>query len=381
MKLQVEKKISKYISGEPMIIASPGRVNIIGEHTDYNDGFVLPAAIDKSIYIAVQKRDDDMIRLHSTEYDELYESTLTNLVKSKSHWVNYVIGVVHQLLKREFSLQGFNMVLDGDVPIGAGLSSSAAVECAVVFAMNELFALGLDKMVMVQLAQQAEHEFAGVRCGIMDMFASMYGKYEHAIKLDCRSLSHEYIPLKFSGHKLLLFNTNVKHNLASSAYNERREQCEQGVAWIKKNIPSVTALRDATSVMLEQYVLPMDKLIFQRCNYVVRENLRLLEACEDLKRGNLLALGMKMFDTHAGLSNDYEVSCTELDILIDIVKTDKAVLGARMMGGGFGGCTLNLVNEHEIERIVNEVSEKYYLQTGLDCCYYVVSAGSGTSLI
>ena len=379
--LQIEKKFSEYFPGQPLIITSPGRINIIGEHTDYNNGYVLPAAIDKAISVAVNKRDDGIIKIYSTQYNELYECSVAALVKSNKNWVNYIIGVADQLLKKDYVITGFNMVVDGDVPLGAGLSSSAALECAVVFALNELFQLKIDKLEMVKLAQKAEHEFAGVLCGIMDMFASMYGKPEYAIKLDCRSLEYEYVPLKLPGHKLLLFNTNVKHNLASSAYNERRAQCESGVALVAKHIASVKSLRDVTAQMLEQYVLPVDELIYKRCNYVVKENLRLLQACENLNKGNMRELGRNMFDTHKGLSEDYEVSCKESDLLVDLVKNNEAVLGARMMGGGFGGCTLNLVNENEIERLVNEVGEKYLLQTGLSCSHYVVAVGAGTSVV
>ena len=309
----------------------------------------------------------------------MYESSVAALVKSKKNWVNYNIGVANQLLKI-FFINDFNVVVYGDVPLGAGLSSSAAVECTALFALNELFELKLDKLAMVKLAHKAECEFAGVMCGIMDMFVCMYGKPEYAIKLGCRSLEYEYVSLKIPGYKLLLFNTNVKHSLAPSSYNERRAQCESGVALVAKQIASVKSIRDVTSQMLEQYVLPADELIYKRCNYVVQENLRLLQVCENLNKGNMWELGRNMFDTHKGLSEDYKVSCRELDLLVALVKNNEAVLGARMVGGGFGGCTLNLVNENKIERLVNEVGEKYLLQTGLSCSYYVVTVRGDTSV-
>ena len=379
---QLIKMFWELFSRDPdVIVQSPGRINIIGEHTDYNEGFVLPAAIDKFIFIAVQKREDQKICLYSTEFNEHFELSLHNLVPHKAHWSNYVMGVLHQLIKRGYFVSGVNVLVDGNIPIGAGLSSSAAVECAAIFAFNELFQLQLSKIEMIKIAQKAEHEFAGVMCGIMDMFASVYGKEDYAISLDCRSLSYQYIPLTLPGHKLVLFNTNVKHNLASSAYNERRRQCEQAVTWIKEYKPGVQSLRDVTIAMLDKFVLPKDEVVYRRCKYVVEENLRLLIACEDLAQKNLTSLGRKMLATHEGLRKDYEVSCSELDLLIQLVTNNKNVLGARMMGGGFGGCTINLVKENAIDQLVNEVSEHYLKETGLECSHYVVSIANGTSVL
>ena len=260
------------------------------------------------------------------------------------------------------------------MPLGAGLSSSAAVECATVFALNELFELQLDKMQMVKLAQAAEHAFAGVKVGIMDMFASMFGKKDNVIKLDCRSLQYEYVPFHLSGIKIVLFNTNVKHSLASTEYNTRRKECEQGVEWIKENQPEVNSLRDATIEMLDAFVLPKDKLVYKRCRFIVEEIQRLLQACEDLKRDDISALGKKMFATHDGLSKDYEVSCKELDFLVDAVRNNANVFGARMMGGGFGGCTINLVKEEAVEDLIQDISKHLSKRNESSfnciCCFY-----------
>ncbi len=271
------------------------------------------------------------------------------------------------------------LVIDGDVPIGAGLSSSAAVECATIFALNEVFGLGLDRLKMVPLAQKAEHVFAGVNCGIMDQFASMFGKKDHVIKLDCRSLDYEYVPFKLDGYKIVLFNTNVKHNLASSEYNTRRKQCERGVSLVRDAHPGVKSLRDVSMQMLKDHVEPVDPLVYQRCKYVVQENERLLEACEDLKRGDIKALGKKMYHTHHGLSYYYDVSCKELDFLVEYVKKIPAVAGARMMGGGFGGCTINLVQEDAIEKLIQGISLAYEEAMGLPLTAYIASIEDGTS--
>lgn len=375
---KVHQLFTEKFFGQPLLFKSPGRINIIGEHTDYNEGYVMPAAIDKAIFVAIQKRNDNLVQLYSGEFNEAYETELNQLHSSAKRWPNYILGVVQQYLQRGSPITGFSMVVDGDVPIGAGLSSSAAVECAVAFALNELFQLKYTKMEMVLLAQKAEHEFAGVMCGVMDQFASMFGKKEQVIQLDCRSLQYQYAPLKLEGYQLVLFNSNIKHSLASSAYNERRQQCLQGVEWVRQHLPEVNSLRDIDMPMLNKFVLQKNKLIYTRCKYVVEENERVLNAVTDLNEGNLVALGQKMYATHDGLSNMYEVSCKELDLLVTLVKNEPGVLGARMMGGGFGGCTLNLVAKSKIEKIVNEVSEKYRLQAGIDCTTYLVSVEDGT---
>lgn len=366
-------------TGESIIVRSPGRVNIIGEHTDYNDGYVLPAAIDKAAYVVVSKRTDEIMSLYASEFNDAFESKLTGFSKSDKGWPNYILGVVDQLQKGGKPVGGFNMLVAGDIPLGAGLSSSAALECATVFALNQLFSLGIEKNAMALLAQRAEHEFAGVNCGIMDMFASLFGKKNHAINLDCRTLEYTYVPLDLKEYKILLLNTNVKHELASSAYNTRRRQCEQGVAWVGEHVTGVKALRDVTVAMLDEHVLPKDKLIYQRCRFVVDENDRLLQACEDLRNADLTALGAKMFETHEGLSKMYEVSCKELDLLVEQVKNHKEVIGARMMGGGFGGCTINLVVATAIESIVAAIRPAYEEATGLPLTYYVASIEDGTN--
>ncbi|MGZ3845014.1 MAG: galactokinase [Flavisolibacter sp.] len=381
MKEKVLQDFQRNFDEEPTIVRSPGRVNIIGEHTDYNNGFVLPAAIDKAVYVAVSPRSDDMIKLYSGEFDESFETSLKKLKPTDRGWPNYILGVVDQLIKRSFSITGFNLAIDGDVPIGSGLSSSAAVECATAFALNEVFELGIDKKDLAFIGQKAEHSFAGVMCGIMDQFASVFGKKDHVIKLDCQSLDYEYVPLVLEGYKILLLNTNVKHSLGSSEYNNRRSQCEQGVAWVKEHHPEVNSLRDVNMEMLHKYVQPRDEVIYRRCKYVVEEKERLLTGCEDLKRGDLRSLGKKMFQTHDGLSKEYEVSCEELDFLVDAVRDNPDVIGARMMGGGFGGCTINIVKEEAIDGLIDQLEDSYKDKMSKDLSAYIAQIENGTSLL
>jgi len=376
----LKNTFKKLFNAEPILVRSPGRINIIGEHTDYNGGFVMPAAIDKAIYVAISKREDDEIHLFSESYQQFDISSIKSLKKSENSWANYILGVADQLKERGLRLGGFNFYIDGDVPLGAGLSSSAAVECATGFALDQLFSLSVPKMDIALIAQKAEQTFAGVNCGIMDQFASVFGKKDQAIMLDCRSMKHTYIPLKLDGYKLLLLNTNVKHALADSAYNKRRSQCEQGVAWVKEHYPNVSTLRDVDLAMLETHVKPKDLEVYTKCSFVVKEIGRLLTAAEQLENGNLQGLGSLMFETHEGLSKDYEVSCKELDFLVDAVKPLDYVLGARMMGGGFGGCTINIVKEEKIADLIEALSSKYLLQFGLKLGSYTVQTDNGTSL-
>lgn len=382
MKNSISQKYTQLFVGDPMVVRSPGRINIIGEHTDYNDGFVLPAAIDKSAYLAIALRDDNEIHLVADDLNEKFSIGIDDLKPIRdTSWPNYILGAVAQFQNNGIALRGFNAVLTSDVPIGAGLSSSAAVECATTFALNKLLHTGINKIDMVKMAQSAEHEYPGVMCGIMDQFASMMGLKDNVIKLDCRSLEYEYVPFKLEGIKILLLDSNVKHSLASSEYNTRRNECAQAVEWIREHEPQVHSLRDATEEMLDKFVLPKDKVIDKRARFIVQEISRLLRACEDLQNGNIKGLGKKMFETHKGLSELYAVSCKELDYLVDFVKNKDAVIGARMMGGGFGGCTINLVKEESIPSLVEEISNQYLKHTGYKPHAYVVSISDGTSEI
>lgn len=369
-------------SAVPLIVRSPGRVNIIGEHTDYNEGFVLPAAIDKAAYIAITPRTDQEIHLFAADLHEYFSIATTEIKPiGDISWPNYILGVVAQFKKRGIDVNGFNAVLMSDVPIGAGLSSSAAIECATVFALNELLQTHLDRMEMISMAQLAEHEYAGVLCGIMDQFASMMGKKGHAIKLDCRNLKYNYVPLQLDGIKIVLLNTNVRHSLASSEYNTRRKECHQAVDLIGAAITGIRSLRDVNDEMIEQYVMPVNQLAAKRSRFVVQEIDRLKAACKDLEAGNLSLLGQKMFATHDGLSQMYEVSCPELDYLVARVRNNPSVIGARMMGGGFGGCTINLVRENAVEELVASLKPAYEAAMGLPLDYYVAGIEDGTCII
>ncbi len=412
----IKEKFQELFNQEPLVIRSPGRINLIGEHTDYNMGFVLPAAINKAIYLGIQKRDDNEIHLHALDYDDDHKTTTDQIVRSGKLWPDYVLGVVEQVLRfaqddspdtksigvtttkdhviAGAAKQGFNIVFGGDIPPGAGLSSSAALECATVYALNELFGLGISKIDMVKISQAAENEFVGMKCGIMDQFASMFGKKNHLIRLDCRTLEYSYFPFKLQGVKVLLFDTRVKHSLASSAYNERREQCEEGVRLVREGRneagsmkyeaggqkSEVRSLRDVNEEMLLKFVKPVNEVVYNRCTFIVAEIQRLLEGCEDLENNDIIAFGKKMHETHEGLSKLYEVSCKELDMLVDLVKDNPNVLGARMMGGGFGGCTINLVKEEAAEDIIENVSKRYKEETGVEMLVYEVGIEDGTHL-
>jgi galactokinase len=377
----ITQRFRQEFNAEPLVVRSPGRINLIGEHTDYNDGFVLPAAIDKAMYIAIAKSSSGKSRYIALDMDDEYEGSVNEIAKVKGHWASYVNGVIDQLQNAGHTITDFNCVMGGDIPIGAGMSSSAAVECAVIFSLNIIFNLGLDKLSMAQLAQKAENIFVGVQCGIMDQFANLFGKKDHVIKIDCRSLEYEYEPFSMEGIRIVLFDTGVKHSLASSAYNTRREQCEEGVAIIQKFYPQVKNLRDVTIDMVEEYLLPIGYPVYSRCRYVVEEIARLQEACIDLRNNDMVSFGRKMYETHAGLSRQYEVSCAELDFLVAFVQHEPGVLGARMMGGGFGGCTINLIKEEAIAAIKEQLEAAYKNTFGKPMKTYITSIENGIEIV
>ena len=379
---RIQEKFKSIFAGEsPLVVRSPGRVNLIGEHTDYNNGFVLPAAIDKAICMAVSARADKEVHIVALDLDSSFRGSVDRLERSPLHWPDYLQGVIQQIQALGYELGGFNCVFGGDIPLGAGMSSSAALECATAFALNELFGLGLDPLTMVKLSQKAENVFVGLQCGIMDQFASMFGRRNHVIRLDCQSLEYVYFPFNTEGIRIVLLDTGVKHSLASSEYNTRRQQCEAGVSLVQAQHPHVKSLRDVTLAMLESDVAPVDALVYRRCRYVVEENARLLAGTEDLQQGDLAAFGRKMFASHEGLSRDYEVSCEELDFLVGQVKDDPGIIGARMMGGGFGGCTINLVREEAIDALVERLTPVYRQAMDKELKVYIGRIENGTSLV
>jgi galactokinase len=366
---------------EPLLIKSPGRLNLIGEHTDYNMGFVLPAAIDKAIYFAISPRSDKNCKLIAVDLNDSHDFMKDNLVKSGKNWPNYLMGVVDQLNKGGFNIEGFNCVFGGDIPIGAGLSSSAAVEAGLIFALNNIFEFGIDKLSLVKMAQKAENEFVGVNCGIMDQYINIFGEPGNALRIDCRSLEKELVPFDFENISIVLFNSNVSHSLAGTEYNKRRDECHIGVKIIQKQYSLVKSLRDVSTGMLEEFKDKLDPVIFKRCKYVVGENQRLLDACTALKKRDLESFGKYLYATHEGLSSDYEVSCKELDYLVELTKDQPDIYGARMMGGGFGGCTINLIENEAVENLSNTIMYMYKQKFNRSATTIVTKIGGGTRII
>lgn len=378
----VKSKFIELFLGKALIIHSPGRINLIGEHTDYNNGYVMPSAIDKGIQFAIAPSKEQNSMVYSVKYNQFHTIDHNNIHKVKSpEWANYILGVLRQISSNGRVVKPFNCVFDGDLPLGAGLSSSAAMECGFAFALNELNELNLSRLDMIHMAQWAEHNYVGVKCGIMDQFTSMMGQQGQVILLDCQSLSYSYFPLELLDYCLVLCDTKIKHSLASSEYNKRREECEHGVEILQRIYPHIKSLRDVTMDMLEQNQTLFSEEVLKRCTYVVLENDRVLKAGDDLKKGDLIAFGRKMFETHQGLSELYSVSCPELDFLVDNAKASAGVVGARMMGGGFGGCTINIVKQSRAGDFIFEMKKLYKQRFTSELATHIVKTGNGTSVI
>lgn len=373
----IEDTFQQKFGTQPILISSPGRINLIGEHTDYNEGFVFPAAIDKGIVAAIQKSETSICTAYALDMQESYEFSLESIQAiPNGNWRNYVLGVVGEIQKKGIKLHAFNVVFAGDIPKGAGLSSSAALENSIVFGLNELFDLSLSKHEMILISQKAEHNYVGVRCGIMDQFASMFGIENHALLLDCRTQEAIPYPIDFKEFGIMLINTNVSHNLVDAEYNDRRSVCEKVAKLLK-----VSFLRDATEEGLKEMESEMSSDDYQKALYIIQENKRVLKAGEALRNYDIKEFGKLLYEAHHGAQYQFKISCPELDFLVEQAKSQPGVLGARMMGGGFGGCTINIVHKNTAETYADGISEKYYQKFGKHCSIYKVKLSQGTHLI
>ena len=373
---QLKSTFKQRFGNEGVVYTSPGRVNLIGEHTDYNGGYVFPGAIDKGIYAVIRLNGTDKVRAYSIDKEDYREFGLKEEDCPNMHWANYIFGVCREIQKRGYSIGGFDTVFFGNVPIGAGMSSSAALESTYAFALNELFNLNIDKFELARIGQATEHNYVGVKCGIMDQFASLFGKAGHLMRLNCATMEFEYFPFNPKGYKVVLLDTVVKHELASSAYNKRRESCENACAHIAQKHPEVKYLSDATMEMLNEVKAEIPAEDYMRAEYVIGEKQRVLDVCDALEKGDYETVGDRMYGTHYGMSKLYEVSCEELDYLNDIAK-DCGVTGSRVMGGGFGGCTINLVKEDLYDAFIATAKEKFAAKFGHEPKVYDVVISDG----
>ena len=378
MEQKIRNKFQELFNTTGSVYASPGRINLIGEHTDYNGGFVFPGAIDKGMIAEIKPNGTDKVRAFSIDLNDYAEFGLREEDAPKASWARYIFGVCREIIKRGGTIQGFDTTFAGDVPLGAGMSSSAALESTYAFALNDLFQLGIDKFELAKIGQATEHNYCGVNCGIMDQFASVFGKAGHLIRLDCRSLEYKYYPFdpEAAGYKLVLLDSVVKHELASSAYNKRRQSCEHVVEAIRRRHPEVEYLRDATMEMLGEVKGEVSAEDYMRAEYVIEEIQRVLDVCEALEKGDYETVGQKMYGTHYGMSKLYEVSCEELDFLNDIAK-ECGVTGSRVMGGGFGGCTINLVKNELFDAFVKKAFADYTAKFGHEPKLYDVIISDG----
>ncbi|MDI9310601.1 MAG: galactokinase [Limnohabitans sp.] len=381
--INTKKVINSYLKTfqkEPdILIVSPGRINIIGEHIDYNDGYVLPAAIDKAMIFALGKTTDKICTLKALDYNQSTTIDLEkNFEQTNENWTNYLKGVFHQLQANGYHISGgIQGVFCSDIPIGAGLSSSAALECGLLYGINHLYQLNIKQIDIALLGQKAEH-WVGIKCGIMDQFASVLGKENSVIKIDCTSLDYEYYPADFKNYSIVLFNSGVQHNLGTSEYNIRRKECEEGLAILQNTFPQVKTFREASLDQLNSVKNQLSDKVYDRCLFVIEEIERVNQACVALQENNLTVLGELMFATHWGLSKRYDVSCPELDFLVQKAEASKNIIGARVMGGGFGGCTINIIETNQRETIIKEFEEKFEEKFNHKLTTYEVKITNGT---
>jgi galactokinase len=372
------KNFRQLYGTEPRIFRAPGRVNLIGEHTDYNDGLVMPVALEFCTNVATAVRDDRRVTVHSQNFDETVEFALAEIGASPSgHWSDYVRGVAGVLLSEGVPLRGANLLIHSDVPIGSGLSSSAALEVASALALLDGAGVSMEMVKLAHVCQRAEHEYAGTMCGIMDQFVSCFGRAKHALMLDCRSLEYEHVPIS-EQVRIVVCNTRVKHELASGSYNLRRQDCEAGVRALRAHgMSNIHALRDATTADLEHCREWLPDVVYRRCRHVISENARVEAASMALKAQDLAAFGALMYESHSSLRDDYEVSCRELDLMVGIARSVPGVYGSRMTGGGFGGCTVNFVHADAVENLVAAMEREYTRMTELTPELYVCVPGDG----
>ncbi len=372
----IKKYQEKFGNLTPEVYTSPGRVNLIGEHTDYNGSFVFPGAIDKGITAAIRFNGTDKVRAYAIDLDEYSEFGFNEEDLPEEGWAKYLFGVCREIIKRGNSLKGFDTAFAGDVPLGAGMSSSAAIESTYAFALNDLLDLGIDKFELARIGQATEHNYVGVKCGIMDQFISLFGKAGHLVRLDTKTMEYAYFPFDPKGYKLVLLDTLVKHELASSAYNDRRHSCETAAATIAKRHPEVKFLRDATMEMLNEAKDDMPAEDYKRATYVIEETQRVRDVSDALERGDYETVGQKMYETHHGMSKIYEVSCEELDFLNDVAR-EHGVTGSRVMGGGFGGCTINLVKDELYDSFIKDAKAQFKAKYGHEPKVYDVVISDG----
>jgi galactokinase len=368
-------------SSQPILVQGCGRINIIGEHTDYNKGFVLPASINKYIYFAIAENGTNECHFHALDINDSYQFSLSEIKKSDKGWANYLMGILDQLQKEDILLEGVDVVFGGNLPIGSGMSSSAALEAGFALGICSLFNLQKSRQELAQLAHRSSNNFLGVPSGIMDQFASLLGQRGQAIKLDCRSLQYEYVQLDLKDYELLLINTGVSHALANSAYKDRVRECHEGAAAVAQKFEGIQSLRDVSLEQLDACREDMTAVVYQRCRYVIEENERLHQALHLLTNGEMEALGELLLRTHEGLSKEYEVSCRELDFLVELAKDHEGVAGARMMGGGFGGCTLNLVKKSAKEDFLKYAKKEYYRAFSVQAEHYELEIVDGTDIV